>query len=328
MTSRNIINSDFYQIVNVDQYDNPLSIKSQYLNVANLTQGSNITLANTAGNWTISANVQYSNSNVQAYLPTYTGNIGAAGSTGYIFGNGSQLTNLPIGNYSNSNVQAYLPTYTGNLISLTGNVTTTANISAGYYLGNGSQLTGIQGNYSNANVQGYLPIYAGNLGTGTGYLFGNGAFLSGLSASYSNSNVASYLPTYTGNIANVAVTRLREPITVNSGTSSAITIPLNGNGIYFNSSAIAGAVTVNFTTTGTQLAGATYLVTSATVILTNSATGGVITTLQIDNVNQTVHWLGGAPTANTSGYDIYAFNFFEYASPGSWIVFGSRATTT
>ena len=45
--------------------------------------------------------------------------------------------------YTNANVEAYLPTYTGNLVSLTGNVTTTANVSGNYFIGNGSQLTGI-----------------------------------------------------------------------------------------------------------------------------------------------------------------------------------------
>ena len=56
---------------------------------------------------------------------TVSGNI--AGD--YILGNGSQLTGLPE-SYSNANVAAYLPTYTGNLASLSGNVTTTATVSA------------------------------------------------------------------------------------------------------------------------------------------------------------------------------------------------------
>ena len=47
----------------------------------------------------------------------------------YILGNGSQLTGLPEG-YTDANVAAYLPTYTGNLVSLTGNVTTTSTVSA------------------------------------------------------------------------------------------------------------------------------------------------------------------------------------------------------
>jgi hypothetical protein len=66
---------------------------------------------------------------------TASGNIAA----GYFIGNGSLLT----GGYSNSDVAAYLPTYTGNLDSLTGNITTTGNISANFFVGNGSQLTGV-----------------------------------------------------------------------------------------------------------------------------------------------------------------------------------------
>jgi hypothetical protein len=80
----------------------------------------------------------------------------------FILGNGSQLTGLPE-SYSNANVQAFLPTYSGNLnpafVSASGNVTAvnlktsgvSGNIvgvdyvSANIYLGDGSQLTGIIG---------------------------------------------------------------------------------------------------------------------------------------------------------------------------------------
>lgn len=44
-----------------------------------------------------------------------TGNITTGA---YFIGDGSQLTNLPAGNYSNANVAAYLPTYTGNVNNL------------------------------------------------------------------------------------------------------------------------------------------------------------------------------------------------------------------
>ena len=67
-----------------------------------------------------------------------TGNISAQ----YFVGNGSQLTGIPSG-YTNANVAAYLPTYTGNLVSLAGDVTTTGNVSGSYIIGNGSLLTGI-----------------------------------------------------------------------------------------------------------------------------------------------------------------------------------------
>jgi hypothetical protein len=52
-----------------------------------------------------------------------SGNITAT----YFIGDGSQITNLPIGNYSNTNVASYLTTFTGNLsagnISVTGTTT-------------------------------------------------------------------------------------------------------------------------------------------------------------------------------------------------------------
>ena len=139
--------------------------------------------------------------------------------------------NLTGGNvlYGNANVAVYLPTYTGNLVSLTGNVTTTANISAAYILGNGAFITGLSSAYSNANVANYLPVYSGNLDSlagnvtttaniSAGYVLGNGAFLSGIvTSSYSNANVANYLVSYTGNISagNVSISGALETATAN-----------------------------------------------------------------------------------------------------------------
>jgi len=184
----------------------------------------------------------YTNANVAEFLPTYSGNLvslggdvrtqGAVSATGnitgnYVLGNGSQLTGLP-STYSNANVTAFLPTYTGNLASMTGVVSTTANITGGnlrtvgqvsaagnitgnYVLGNGSQLTGLPATYANANVAEFLPTYSGNLVSLGGdvstvgniagnYILGNGALLIGLPATYSNANVTAFLPTYTGNL--------------------------------------------------------------------------------------------------------------------------------
>jgi hypothetical protein len=51
----------------------------------------------------------------------------------FFIGDGSQLINLPAGNYSNANVDAYLPTYSGNItanaISAAGNIESSGNIS-------------------------------------------------------------------------------------------------------------------------------------------------------------------------------------------------------
>jgi hypothetical protein len=151
----------------------------------------------------LTTNDAYGNANVAVYLPDYTGNVGAnnvvatqvvantaniAGNTvtvgvltdNYYYANGAPVSFS--GTYGDSNVAAYLPTYTGNLDSLTGNVVTTANISAAYYLGNGSQLTGM---YSNADVQNYLPSYTGNISPGNvisdGYYYANGVPISATS---------------------------------------------------------------------------------------------------------------------------------------------------
>ena len=132
----------------------------------NITSVGNLTSLTVTGN--VSANYvfgngsqltglpeQYSNVNVAAYLPTYTGNVSAGNVTAtgnisatYVLGNGSQLTGLPE-QYGNANVAAYLPTYTGNVAA--NNVTIT-----GVFSGNGSALTAlpaanITGTVANAN---------------------------------------------------------------------------------------------------------------------------------------------------------------------------------
>ena len=250
----------------------------------------------------------YSNANVAAFLPTYSGNLSAnaivattVGTTGnisanYFLGNGALLTGLPA-TYSNANVAAYLPTYSGNLdsvnritatgniaagnittagqISATGNITSASNVrvlgangnivganyvSANFYLGDGGLLANINagnliGAYSNANVANYLPTYSGVItaasvsatGNITGnYFFGNGSQLTGLPQNYSNANVAAYLPTYTGNITATNISASGN-ITVSGNlfsddlTSTNVTI--------YGDQVITGNLTVQGTTT-------------------------------------------------------------------------------
>jgi hypothetical protein len=79
---------------------------------------------NNSGNFGASGNLTF---NSATNVMTVTGNVSAT----YFIGNGSQLTGLPAG-YANSNVAAYLPTYTGNIsagnISVTSNISA-ANLS-------------------------------------------------------------------------------------------------------------------------------------------------------------------------------------------------------
>ena len=131
--------------------------------IYNSTLGVWAVLTNTAGN--ISAgNIVVTNS-IASDIFTATGNI-----TGnYFIGNGSQLTSLPE-SYTNANVEAYLPTYTGNLSSLTGNVTTTATVSGSNLLGTiqtaaQPNITSV-GTLSSVSVSGN--ISSGNLATNGG----------------------------------------------------------------------------------------------------------------------------------------------------------------
>lgn len=85
---------------------------------------SSINIANN-GNITLGIGpFNFTRLNVSSFGISVAGNI--VGS--YLYGDGSNITNLPAGNYGNSNVAAYLPTYTGNLagfdVSVTGNVYT------------------------------------------------------------------------------------------------------------------------------------------------------------------------------------------------------------
>ena len=125
----------------------------------------------------------------------------------YFIGDGSQLTNLPAGNYSNSNVAAYLPVYTGSIPELTGLLRTTANIVGGNLIIAGNITSGNvdTGRVNTSNVTASGPVSAvGNITTAA-YFIGDGSLLSNIPAgNYSNANVAAYLPTYTGNLPNLS----------------------------------------------------------------------------------------------------------------------------
>lgn len=115
-----------------------------------------------------------------------TGNI-----AGNVFiGNGSQLTGV-ISSYGNANVSLFMSSGNSMVMSTTGNINTTGNVSVG-------SRVSATGNVTGGNI-----LTAGNLsatGNVTGsYLLGNGSFISGVTF-YSNSAVGAFLPTYTGNL--------------------------------------------------------------------------------------------------------------------------------
>lgn len=70
--------------------------------------------------------------------------------------------NISTSTYGDANVSSLLSAYGSNIISSTGNITTTANISGDYILGNGSQLTGVVSSYGDANVVNLMSNFASN----------------------------------------------------------------------------------------------------------------------------------------------------------------------
>jgi hypothetical protein len=140
-------------------YNATLGVWAVLTNTAGNISAGNIVVTNSIASGTVSAVGNVTGGNLlgtirTAAQPNITsvGTLSSVSATGnvtgnYFIGNGSQLTGLPE-SYTNANVAAYLPTYTGNLVSLTGAVTTTANVSAGniltdnYLYANGSPITG------------------------------------------------------------------------------------------------------------------------------------------------------------------------------------------
>lgn len=191
----------------------------------------------------------YSNANVQAYLPTYSGQLNnIIIKNGSYYGSGAGLTNVP-----GSSVNGPVPsssyaveagtvkpgpqpniTAVGTLTSLTvngtvtaGAVTTNGNISATYFIGDGSKLTNLPGGgnstYGNSNVAAYLPSYNGQLNGVTinsGKYYGNGAGLTNvlgsvITGTVANANYASQAAT---------VTMASQPAITSVGTLTSLNV--------------------------------------------------------------------------------------------------------
>jgi hypothetical protein len=234
---------------------------------------SNVTV-NANGNITISS-AGFSNVAVFANTGVYvdglvssTGNI--AGN--YLLGNGAFITGLPAG-YSNADVANYLPTYSGNLVSLTGPVTTTSNITGGNVLTGG--LISAVGNVS------------GN------YILGNGALLTGVITSVANIN---------NGTSNVTVVSSGGNVTVGvAGTSNVAVFAATGEYVTGVISASGNVTGGNVLTAG--LISATSTITSAANIIGgNVLTGGLISA--IGNIQGNVFIGNGAGLTSLTGANV------------------------
>jgi hypothetical protein len=149
------------------------------------------------------------------------------------FVSGIQYSNIT-GAYSNATVANYLASNAAVTILTTGNITTSANISAGNIVGAGTNTTITTNGYTwifdntgNLTTPGNIEVTANVIAD---YFIGNGAFLTGLPAGYSNADAANYLA------SNAAVTIL---------TTGNITTAANiaGNYILGNGSQLTGIST-------------------------------------------------------------------------------------
>lgn len=299
---------------------NLVSLTGPVTTTANVTGGN----LRTAGQISATGNITGGNINTgrlnAGYITTGTtiSAVGNISTSSYFIGDGSLLTGINA-NYGNANVAAFLPTYTGNLVSLTGPVTTTANVTGGNLRTSGTILA--SGNITAANLD-TGRVNAANITasgsisavaniTTSAYFIGDGSQLTNLPAgNYSNANVAAFLPTYTGNLVS-----LTGPVTTTSNitggnlrTAGQISATGNITGGNVDASRVnANTVTVNTTIsaagniTGNNLIGTTVTATTVTAIA--NVVGGNITTsgqvsatgnIQGGNVNAP----GGTITSN------------------------------
>jgi len=159
---------------------------------------------------------------------------------GYILGNGSQLTGV-ISSYGNSNVAAYLPTYTGNLVALTGNIITTANVTSGNLLTGGlisatGTITG--GNLATAGAITGASSSVSGIVTGAsvvgGVITGSSASVTGIvtGASVVGGVITGSSASVTGNITGGNVLGgANVNATTHTGTTVSVTGNVNGGNI-------------------------------------------------------------------------------------------------
>jgi cytoskeletal protein CcmA (bactofilin family) len=196
----------------------------QFNNQGNLAGASQLTFDATANTLTLNTNINLNSINANGNIYT-TGNI-----TGnYIFGNITSAGGY--NPYSNANVAAYLPTYTGNIsagnITNTGNITTNGNIVANTFVGLSDITLTANGNIllQPTNRLTVSSNTAVNANVTANYYLGNGRFLTGLVTSdqlYSNVNVAAYLA-----IANIPI--LANVLTVTGPANIAGNTTITGN---------------------------------------------------------------------------------------------------
>ena len=346
----------------------------------NITSVGTLTSLTTSGSVTASGNITAQTANI--YAANIIGNTSLYGAQ-YYWTNGATLASTITGTYSNSNVTAYLPTYSGTLspsslttnnggqisgyltgaiganaansavfttVSATNNITaTTANIYAAnvigntaaygaqYYWTNGATLAStITGTYSNSNVGGYLTSYSGALTassvttTGGGQLTG---YLTGAIGANSANSAVFTTVSASGNITAQTANVYAANFVANTASYSPVYYYPNGVNILsaVTSSAYSNANAAAYLTTytGNLLAGNITALNNITgylngVIGANAANSATFTTTSITSATNTsglgtgalVVTQGGAAIQQDLyvGGNIYAGNIISQTS--------------
>ena len=289
-----------------------IQIDADYVGLGSARSGAQIALTNDttityAGAASATANVLTVTGNINVQNAQYSGWIYGK----YFIGDGGLLTNVAT-SYGNTQVSAFLPTYTGNIgatitdgtqpyIYDIGSILNATSVrGAGVsILGTGSNITLNTGNasaYVN-NINGKFRSTTNVEVTSGAYFIGDGSQLTGLSSNYGNTQVAAYLPTFSGNIGGT-LTTAAQPYVTSVGTLTSLAV--TGNVTTGNISGTKGTFT---TVQGTLITAAQTNITSvgtlSAVTVTGAATvGNVITTNGVFWSNGVAYSSGGGSYGN------------------------------
>jgi hypothetical protein len=255
----------------------------------------------------------------------------------YFIGNGAFLTGIASGNndYSNANVAAYLPTYSGNLISLTGPVITTGNITGG----NVSTVGNVTANNLIANNRlkiGQANIYPNNIDPAVLTIQADAVGFSGqiiATGDISGNNLSAGGNVIGSNIRTAGIVSATGNIYAANfvgNVTGNITVPGANTQILFNDGGLAGAsagLTFNKTTQVLSVTGniqSGNLRTAGLISATGNVTGGNVISSGVVSSSGNIRLLAATsvPAGGTAGAGL-----LMSSTTNLGVFFGSGAPT-
>jgi hypothetical protein len=114
--------------------------------------------------------------------------------------------------------------------------------------------------------------------------------------------------------------KISERITMSSAGTGSVTFDTTNNSIFYNNGPTAN-INANFTNVSTV----NDIITSVTVILSQSATPRTISAVQINSTSSTINWANKTtPTPNANQHDIFGFSLIRSGS--AWVTLGQMST--